>query len=42
MVYDDYGFPQFDTSRVRADAVAIDLGFKILALPTGQGMVIKR
>jgi hypothetical protein len=41
MIYDDYGFPNFESSRIRADKVAADLGFQILALPTGQGLVIK-
>lgn len=42
VVYDDYGFPGYETSRERADEVAEDLGFRILALPTGQGLAIKR
>jgi hypothetical protein len=41
MIYDDYGFTNFESSRLRADKVAAELGFRILALPTGQGLVIK-
>lgn len=41
IIYDDYGFPAYGESLARADRVAADLGFSILALPTGQGLVIK-
>jgi hypothetical protein len=40
IIYDDYGFPNFDSSRRRVDKVAAELGFRVLALPTGQGLVI--
>jgi hypothetical protein len=41
LVYDDYGFVGFEASRRAADELSHELGFSILASPTGQGIVIK-
>jgi hypothetical protein len=42
VVFDDYAYAGYEASHVSADAVAADLGFSILSLPTGQGLTIKR
>lgn len=41
MVLDDYGFPDHVAQRDAHDQLAHDLGYSILTLPTGQGLVIK-
>ncbi len=41
LVYDDYGFVGFEASRRAADEMSRELGFSILASPTGQGIVVK-
>jgi hypothetical protein len=41
IVLDDYAFAGFEASHRSADRVAADLGFSILSLPTGQGLVVK-
>jgi hypothetical protein len=40
-VYDDSGFVEHDASRRAADELSQELGFSILASPTGQGIVVK-
>ncbi len=42
MILDDYGRSGFETQRVAADEVGLELGFEILALPTGQGLGFRR
>lgn len=41
IVLDDYGWLGFDKSRDRIDRIGVELGFTVLALPTGQGLIIK-
>jgi predicted O-methyltransferase YrrM len=41
MVLDDYAYVGFESSHRSANRVAADLGFSIVALPTGQGLAIK-
>lgn len=41
MVFDDYGFQGYEATRAMADRLAGDLGFSVLASPTGQGVVVK-
>jgi hypothetical protein len=41
MVLDDYGFEGYERQRVAADRLSHELGFSVLALPTGQGLVVK-
>jgi hypothetical protein len=41
LVYDDYGWSEFDASRRAADEVSQELGFSIFSSPTGQGIAIK-
>jgi len=41
MVFDDYGFQGFEASREAADALGRELGYTVLTLPTGQGLVVK-
>jgi predicted O-methyltransferase YrrM len=42
VILDDYGFPDFVNSQEQHDALARKLGYEILALPTGQGLILKR
>jgi hypothetical protein len=42
VVLDDYGFPLHDPQRLAFDDFAQRKGTRVLALPTGQGMMIKR
>lgn len=41
MVFDDYGFVGYEEQRASADRLAQELGFSVLALPTGQGLVVR-
>jgi hypothetical protein len=41
LVYDDYGHFEYAESHAAADALAERLGYSILELPTGQGLVVK-
>ena len=41
VLLDDYGFPNFRESRIAHDELAVELGYEILSLPTGQGLIIK-
>ena len=41
MIFDDYGFGPYEASRDSADRLADELGFTVLACPTGQGVVVK-
>ena len=41
LIFDDYGFEGFEASREAADAMGRELGFSVLASPTGQAVVIK-
>jgi hypothetical protein len=41
VVFDDYAYDGYQLLRASADAVAGDLGFSIVALPTGQGIAVK-
>ncbi len=41
VVLDDYGSPAYAASRQAADGLAAELGFNVLACPTGQGIVVK-
>lgn len=42
LVFDDYGWKQFHRQKDAEDVYMRKLGYEILELPTGQGMVIKR
>jgi len=42
VVFDDYGNQAYPAQEAATDGVARELGFRVLALPTGQGLVIKR
>jgi O-methyltransferase len=41
VLLDDYGFPDFAASQMAHSALAQELGYEILGLPTGQGLIIK-
>ncbi len=41
MVFDDYGFEGYEAQRESADSLGLELGFRVLSLPTGQGLVIR-
>jgi len=41
VIFDDYGFPGYEAQREAADRLGHELGFRILALPTGQGLVLR-
>jgi hypothetical protein len=41
MLLDDYAFHGYRDQKVAMDEVAVELGFSILSLPTGQGLVVK-
>lgn len=41
MIFDDYGYDGFEAQREAADRLSEELGFSILALPTGQGLVLR-
>lgn len=41
IVLDDYAYAGFEASHISARRVALDLGFSIVSLPTGQGLTIK-
>lgn len=42
LVFDDYGWKQFHRQKEAEDEFMAKLGYKILELPTGQGVVVKR
>ena len=42
VVLDDYGWPLHIAQKRAIDALAAELDFAILSLPTGQGLIIKR
>jgi hypothetical protein len=42
LVFDDYGWKQFYRQKDAEDVYMRKLGYEILELPTGQGMVVKR
>ncbi len=41
MILDDYGYEGWEAQREVHDQIARELGFSILTLPTGQGLVIR-
>jgi hypothetical protein len=41
MLLDDYGFVSYEEQKRGFDKFAADKGVEILALPTGQGIIIK-
>jgi SAM-dependent methyltransferase len=41
LVYDDYGFPGFESSRLVADELSREFSASLLCSPTGQGVVVK-
>jgi hypothetical protein len=41
MIFDDYGFQGFEAQRDAADRLGEELGFRVLTLPTGQGLVLR-
>jgi len=41
MVFDDYDHPLYPAERQAARRLALELGFSVLSLPTGQGIVIR-
>ena len=42
VVFDDYGWHLFRKQKIAEDAFMAARGYRILELPTGQGLVIKR
>lgn len=42
LIFDDYGWKQFHRQKEAEDVFMRNLGYQILELPTGQGMVVKR
>ena len=38
---DDYGFAGFEAQRKALDGFAAERGVQVMALPTGQGLIIK-
>ncbi len=42
LVFDDYGWKQFHRQKDAEDAYMKNLGYEIMELPTGQGLVVKR
>ena len=42
VLLDDFGSPEFIASNHAMKKLAIELGFEILGLPTGQGLIIKQ
>jgi len=41
VIFDDYGFQGYEAQRQAADRLGRELGFRILSLPTGQGLVLR-
>jgi hypothetical protein len=41
VLLDDYGFPETTETRIAHDNLALQFGYDILSLPTGQGLIIK-
>lgn len=41
LLFDDYAFVHCENQKRALDAVAESLGFRILSLPTGQGLAVK-
>jgi hypothetical protein len=41
VVFDDYGFPGYETQRDAADRLGAELGFSVLMLATGQGLALR-
>jgi Methyltransferase domain len=41
MIFDDYGFQGYEAQRAAADRLGRELGFRVLTLPTGQGLVLR-
>lgn len=41
VLLDDYAYQGFEDQRVAMDALAIELGASVCALPTGQGLIIR-
>ena len=41
VIFDDYGFQGYEAQRDAADRLGDELGFRVLALATGQGLVIR-
>ena len=41
VLLDDYGFVRYEVQKQAFDAWAAEHGVEILALPTGQGLIIK-
>ena len=42
VVFDDYGWAAYNAQRLAADQFAAQRGYRILEIPTGQGLLIKR
>jgi O-methyltransferase len=41
VILDDYGFDGHDEQRIGMDRLGEELGFEVLCLPTGQGLIIR-
>ena len=41
VIFDDYGFQGYEVQRAAADRLGRELGFSVLTLPTGQGLVLR-
>jgi hypothetical protein len=41
VIFDDYGFQGYEAQREAADRLGDELGFRVLTLPTGQGLVLR-
>ncbi len=41
VIFDDYGFKGYEAQREAANRLGHELGFNVLTLPTGQGLVLR-
>ena len=41
VIFDDYGYEGYELQRAAADRIGAELGFRVLMLPTGQGLVLR-
>ena len=41
VIFDDYGFQGYEAQREAADRLGDELGFRVLTLPNGQGLVLR-
>lgn len=41
MIFDDYGYQGYEPQRQAIDRLGRELGFRVLTIPTGQGLVLR-